>query len=370
MRIDRALRVLLVSTPSEIGGGERYVELLVRHLPATFALFTQHKEFRSLALGWGIPAWHLVGSVKLYSRWHLRFFALLLPLYWLQYCVLFLRWRPDIVHVQSNEEKISVALPARVFKIPVIWTMHGPIDVTGSRLYAGLFERSAAHVRSVVCISEYVKRSLLETGLDARKVLVIPNGVDLTTHEFGHHGGRYVTFLGRLEEVKNPRLFVNSCVAVAAHYPQARFRIIGSGTLEPELRAMVRQAGMERSFCFEGWLSNPRPLLLEASVLVVSSDVEGQGFSAIEAMALGVPVVATAVGGLVEVIDDGSTGILCQPRSVESVSAGIARVLSDDKLAQHLARSARIKVEAKYSLTSMIAGTEQAYAEAVRAKAH
>jgi glycosyltransferase involved in cell wall biosynthesis len=351
-----------------LGGGERYVELLVRHLPARFALLTQHKEFRALASEWGIPAWRLLGSVKLYSTWHVRLFVVLLPLYWLQYCVLFLRWRPDVVHVQSNEEKMSVALPAKLFKIPVIWTMHGPIDVSGSRLFARLFEWSAAHVRSVICVSDYVRRSLLRSGASPRRVVVVPNGVDMDAYQFGDRRGRYVTFMGRLETVKNPELFVNACLAVAAGHPRARFRIIGDGSLEPGLQAIVRRAGQEGHFRFEGWLPNPRPLLLEASVLVVSSDVEGQPFAVIEAMALGVPVVATAVGGLEEVIDDGSTGILCLPRSVESVAAGIARVLTDENLARHLARSARINVEAKYSLKSMVAGTEQAYAEAVGAK--
>ena len=94
---------------------------------------------------------------------------------------------------------------------------------------------------------------------------------------------------------------------------------------------MVRRSGKESSFHFAGWVSDPRPLLQQASVLVITSDDEGQGFAAIEAMALGVPVVATAVGGLTEVIDDGSTGMLCTPRSVESVSEAVSRVLADER---------------------------------------
>ncbi|GAA1391410.1 glycogen synthase [Catellatospora chokoriensis] len=367
MRPDGSLRVLLVSTPPEIGGGERYVEQLVKHLPAQFALSTQHKGFRALASAWGIPAWHLFGSIKLHGIWHLRLFTMLLPLYWLQYLVLFLRWRPDVVHVQSNEEKISVALPARLFRIPVIWTMHGPVDVSGSRLYARLFKQAAAHAQAVICVSDFARRSFLETGASPREVVVIHNGVDLSVYEFGHRTGRYVTFLGRLEEIKNPKLFVESCIAVAADHPDARFRIIGSGTLEDGLKDVVKQAGLERSFRFEGWIEDPLPLLLEASVLAMTSEIEGLPLAAVEAMAVGVPVVATAVGGLVEVIDDGSTGILCQPRNVESVSAGIASVLSDGRLAQQLARSARSKVEARFSLAGMIADTRQAYERAAGA---
>jgi glycosyltransferase involved in cell wall biosynthesis len=357
----------VVSTPPEIGGGERYVELLVRHVRGDFAVLTQLKELRSLASGWGIPAWRLWGSVKFYGSWRVRLFVLLLPLYWLQYCVHFLRWRPDVVHVQSNEEKISVALPARLLRIPVVWTMHGPIDVSGSRLYARLFAWAGARVHTVICVSEYVRKSLLDTGVSSAKVLVIANGVDLAEHTFEYHPGRYVTFLGRLEEVKNPALFVDACLAVADSHPRARFRVIGSGTLEPGLRSMVSRAGKESSFQFAGWSSDPRPLLREASVLVISSDDEGQGFAALEAMALGVPVVATAVGGLAEVVDDGATGVLCRPRSVESVSAGITRVLSDDTFARELALRAREKVEAAYSLEHMLARTERVYAKAVDA---
>jgi glycosyltransferase involved in cell wall biosynthesis len=272
----------------------------------------------------------------------MRAFRLCLPAYWLQLVVALWRWQPDIIWVQSNEERLAVAPVASLMGISVVWTLHGPVDTSGSQWYQRRFKAAGAMVREVICVSNHVKVAAVAAGVPRERCRVITNGVTVPATVSAEPSQPVVAFIGRLEIEKGPDIFVAAALRVLADHSDYQFLVAGDGQLMGALRHQAAPAGA--AIRFLGW-TNVAEVLTQCQVVAAPSRAEAQGLAVLEAMAAGRPVVTASVGGLAEMIHSGHNGVLVPPDDSEALATAVSALLADKDMRQQLGKAGRAYVQ-------------------------
>lgn len=254
------------------------------------------------------------------------------------------QYQPDVVHTHTSKAGFAGRLAARLAGVPVIvHTFHGHV-FRGffNPLLTGLFirlERLAAGMSdTIITLTEGLRRELAEDYRIARKkhITVLPLGIDLdgfaaAPRQMGTFRAAWgiapdaplVGIVGRLTPIKNHALFLETAARVLARLPQARFVVVGDGELRPQLEARARALGLGGAVIFTGWQRELTAIYSDLDVLVISSLNEGTPVSVIEALSGGCPVVATAVGGLPDMLDQGQLGMLVTPGDADALASGV-----------------------------------------------
>jgi glycosyltransferase involved in cell wall biosynthesis len=220
---------------------------------------------------------------------------------------------------------------------------------TGSRFVYGAADLIVATSRGV---ADDLTRNF---GVSPDLMRVLPNPVDLgvvraraaepiASSEQLRTGDPVVVAAGRLADAKNYPLLIDAIAKLRASLP-ARLFILGQGELEPELRRQVADRGLTGAVTFLGFQSNPWKFIAQADVFALSSHYEGFGNVLIEAMALGVPVVATASAGTRDIVESESTGLLVNSHTVDGFATALGRVLDNRELRDAMSRAARHAAE-------------------------
>jgi len=221
-----------------------------------------------------------------------------------------------------------------------------------------------------MCLSE-------EKGLPSKKIVVIHNGCDLTrfvpSHRAPaglkaslgfHEDDPVLVILARLEPQKGHRTLLQSLQTVRGEFPQVRLVCLGDGCLRNELESQVRDLGLEGSVRFLGYQPNVADWLALADLTVLPSFWEGLPLSAIESLATGCPVVATAVDGTPEVVVDGKTGLTVPPNDPELLTGAICQLLRDPRLRERMGEAGRRWVVEHFSQERQIRQTQELYLNA------
>jgi glycogen(starch) synthase len=215
--------------------------------------------------------------------------------------------------------------------------------------------------------------------LPQEKIEIIPNGIDPKKYNAsidrsavrGRYGvnphEKLVLCVGRLVPQKGMEYLIRAAPRIAGRYPEAKFIIVGEGWLRGHLEYIARSTGHQWKITFTGWIPDHElvALLNSADVLVVPSIYEPFGIVALEGMAAGVPVVASDVGGLAEIIEHERTGILAYSRNPESIAWAVGRVLSDPDHSKWLVQNAREMVQKAYSWEAIAMRTAEVYKRVV-----
>jgi glycosyltransferase involved in cell wall biosynthesis len=216
----------------------------------------------------------------------------------------------------------------------------------------GLFSSAG----SITAVANSVALELSSYGLDSRQVTVLANGVD--TRTFSPNGpsnpGRrpYCLTVGRLGPRKGLEDLLHCARLLGDQFPDLQFLIAGSGPLGGQLRAAIRKYGLHGRVKLLGHISHRAQLagLYRGAIACIHpAHYEGLPTVLLEAMACGRPVVATAVGGALDVIEDGYNGLLVLPKAPQAIAAAVARIVRNPGLAARLGRAARRTVEERYS---------------------
>jgi len=228
------------------------------------------------------------------------------------------------------------------------------------------------HVAAYIAVSNAVADALEDRGVSPDLVRIIPNGVDIAALKAAAAGpqaagvpagdGPLVACIARLEKVKGVEHYVRAAALLTNSHPTARFVVAGAGAEESRLREIAVAAKLKGHFAFLGRVSPIEPLLAAASIVAMPSLSEAFGLVALEAGALGKPVVASSVGGLREVIDNGETGLLVPPADHVALAGAIGALLSDSERATALGAAAHDRVMEHYTLESMTAAHLELYA--------
>lgn len=235
-----------------------------------------------------------------------------------------------------------------------------------------LLRRAFGGADAVICNSrEMATFAAAHYGAPASRTTVVYNGVEAGRFDVPRrqHAGLRIGTIGRLEAQKNLELFVRAAEKVAASRSDATFEIAGSGSLGPRIERLAAQLGLSGRLRLCGPVADVPGFLAGLDQFWLTSDFEGTPNVVLEAMAAGVPVVATAVGGTPEILGQGALGRLVPPRDVDALVAASLELAADPGSARALAARARAAVSERFSISAMVAATEGVYRSVLRGRA-
>ena len=271
----------------------------------------------------------------------------------------------DVMHAHGCFffASLVAATLSRVLRTPLVTTLHiGSLEhlPKRQRLPSQAYERTMGRAiiaasREVICVSKAVAEHAATIGARPGRTCVIENGVD--TEVFYPGAGAEaedtdrvrLAFVGRLIENKGPHFFLQAAPAVIRAHPEAEFVFIGDGPMRRELAAKARRLGLQRNVRFEGLQHDVASRLRASDVYVRPSLTEGMPLTVLEAMACGLPVVATPVGGTAEIVYDGVNGLLVPPGDVPALASALIRLADRPKLRARLGAKGRALVRRSYS---------------------
>ncbi len=286
-----------------------------------------------------------------------------------------------LVHCKDPHSAFYAAPVARALGIPVIWTCTSWWHAERgwkSRFYDGFLQR-------ILVWTELIRDKLVETNVRlADKTVVVPSGVDvdefkptgrdpMVLDELGiPRDARVVTLLARFQEVKGHEYFLTAASEILRHFPGTRFLIVGDNAFRGDEAETYRRMILDRierdvllreHVVLAGFRRDIPRLLNASDVLVCPSLFETYGMSNIEAMACGIPVVSTNVGGPSETVADGETGFLVPPRDPAAIAARVCRLLGDETLRERMGANGRARVLKHFTLRQNVERLERLYQE-------
>ncbi|MEZ5943498.1 MAG: glycosyltransferase [Planctomycetaceae bacterium] len=198
----------------------------------------------------------------------------------------------------------------------------------------------------------------------ASKMHCIWNGIDLERFEYhGPRAGGPAISVGRLSPEKDFATLIRAVKHVVAEYPDFRLKLVGNGAERENLEALTNELELTDVVEFLGERSDVPALLRDASLFVASSRTEGISLTLLEAMAVGLPIVTTSVGGNPEIVVEGETGYLAPSENPESLAQAICKILAQRNEWDEFGKRARDRVEEYFCIRHMISNYESAYKE-------
>lgn len=370
------LRVLHIITRLELGGAQRNTLYTAAHL---------NRSRFSVGLAWG-PGDELdseAREIKDLERYEIlaltRPIALRMDLRGLRELRRTIRsFGPDIVHTHSSKAGILGRTAAHLEKVPVvIHSIHGwgftPLQSpVKRRLLVAAERRVAPWTDHFIAVSQANIDQGRTLGLLGDEVSLIRSGIDLSP--FGQlpdpapvrrqlgipDGVPVVTQIGNLKPQKAPLDFVRMAAIVVSSDPEVHFVIAGDGPLREKVGDLAGELGIADRLHLPGWWQDVPALLAATTVAVLASRHEGLPRAVVEALAAGVPVVATAVDGTPEVVHDGVNGVLAPPGEVEHLASGVCTLLEDEDRRRLMGRAATQGLEA-FDINLMVRRQEELY---------
>lgn len=363
--IDQRPLVLHLTYALDFGGLETLLVDCINRMPAekyrhAVVCLTKYTEFANRITQPGVqvfalnkPPGHGLGT-------HAKFWKLLR------------RLRPAILHTY-NLSAVEYAFTAALAGVPIrVHAEHGrdASDPEGRNpKHNFLRRRLAPFIDRFVPVSEDLQRWLGQVvGIAPAKTLFIRNGVD--TDKFAPRasgagaspwgqGDFVIGTVARVQDIKNHRGLVDAFARLRQMLPQhagrLKLSVVGDGPLLPALRAQVAAAGLEDAVWLPGARSDVADLLHSFTLFVLPSFAEGTPVSLLEAMACGLPVVASRVGGIPEVVADGQHGALVAPGDTEALAAALARYVGQPEMARAHGAAGRARIEDQFSMKAMVA---------------
>lgn len=364
------VRILIATTDSTICGTERMVLSLLRHLP--------RRRYLPMLVALKGPGDLIHAANRLGVDAQLLRFEQNLLRGVSQWWKIIREFQPAVIH----SFLFHTNLLARLTKIArrdlsVISGLRTVYTVQDYGRSYGVLERLTHPLDTFyVANSQPGMQSVIHTmRLPERKIVVIPNGLEqfdypidrdsernVIRSEFGFtndHG--IVGIVAQLRPPKRHDLLIQSIAKLNQRFPSVRLLIIGQGDIEPSLRELSSQLGVAGKVVFAGYRSDARRILLALDVFALPSVVEGQPVSILEAMDASLPVVATRVGGIPDIVVEGETGFLVEPGNLESFTASLERLLSSPELRLKMGQSGKQRVQKYFSAEAMAEQFQRLY---------
>jgi glycosyltransferase involved in cell wall biosynthesis len=285
--------------------------------------------------------------------------------------------KADLLHAHHLYlDAVAALLAGRIRRRPVAAKMAGAgaggdLDRLRRTRGGSALLRVLRGLDAVIAPSRACRGELVAAGFAAERIHVIPNGVDTsrfhpdlarqdaTTPSTGR--GPMVVYTGRLIQAKGLGELLEAWALVLRDVPEAQLVLVGSGPLEAELARRAALPPLAGRVRLAGEVSDVRPYLQAAAAFVLPSWAEGLPNALLEAMATGLPCVASDIGAIVEAATDGEHALLVPVRSPQPLAAALAAILTQPALAARLGRAARHRVEAEFCLARAVDGLEALY---------
>jgi len=282
------------------------------------------------------------------------------------------RTRPDLLHTHLAHGDIYGSTASHVTRVPFVSSRHND-----DRYLLGPFryvDRLFAHrARRIIAISDAVRVFLEQAGLPRDKLVTVRYGLDAlpagpsvpSPADLGiAPQAPLLLAIGRLIEQKDHATLIEAFARTRAAQPDARLAILGDGPLEDETRAHVQRLGLEGAILLPGRVA-VREWLERADIFVHTSRWEGFGLVLLEAMLAGLPIVATRVSAIPELVEDGGSGLLTAPGDVAGIARALERLLADPAAATVLGQAGLARARAEFSIARMVDATIAVYETAL-----
>jgi len=276
------------------------------------------------------------------------------------------QYKIDIVHTHLWGANFWGRIAAEITRVSVVIATEHNVDSWKTKFYLAIDRWLSHSTEKIIAVSDKVKEFYMSKGIDANKIIVIHNGIDIKRYELalGNKKDKEITLavMGRLVLQKGHRFFLMALKELIRSY-KVKGLIIGSGPLEQELRQLSQNLGLNGNVTFTGLRQDIPDLLKTIDILVIPSLREGLPIIALEAMASGIPIVATKVGGNPEVVLDGQTGILVPAGDSMALAEAIERLIKDKNLVRKFSEKALDRIKEYFTLEKMVKETEEVYRE-------
>jgi glycosyltransferase involved in cell wall biosynthesis len=265
----------------------------------------------------------------------------------------------------------TTELPANIFGLPaaalaqVSLRIGNRREINPDKSMSHIATQRAAYsfAHKVVANSRAAADRLLLERVPAHKVAVVPNGLDFAQVQprVARRQLRKVIVVANLRPEKGHDVLMDAASDVLRRVPDARFEIVGAGPLLETLVARAEARRMTHAFTFLGHRDDVPARLADADIFALPSRSEAFPNAVLEAMAAGLPIAASAVGGILELIDDNRTGLLVPPGDAAALADRLCRLMTETALASSLGDAARKEAQARYSFDRMVAAFESLY---------
>src|ERR671937_595478 len=364
-------RVLMTITLGGVGGAGTYVASLLPALAAEYDVtLATHGEGPVVAAARAAGIEHVPLR---HVRWPINPLRDLLGL--VEFVRVCRRLRPMVVHANTSKAGLLGLAAARVTGVPVrIFTAHGwPFhSYSGAaRLHRWVHRLINRLATVIVCVSESELHFGNEAGVcSPEKTVVIYNGVDVDAAVHADPGREpaCVVSVGRLKEPKQFTTFVRAIAKLEKRDVNAL--IVGEGPDRGEIEREIDRLGVRDRVVLTGERDDVPRLLADAGVFVLSTRAEGLPLSVLEAMAAGLPVVASDIGASRELVVDGETGFLFPRGNVDALATALERLLRDPGLRERLGAAGRTRVKQLFELGPFVEAHLQLYRRALAATTH
>jgi glycosyltransferase involved in cell wall biosynthesis len=269
----------------------------------------------------------------------------------------------DLAYVSMLKHDAYVAVgTGRRLGFPVVLRPEGA-GATGDLAWQGwgrfgrAIGRRCREADAVVAISRAIAEELSAAGYDPGRIVSLPNGVPVPDEPWRRRQdwreAPLAVFVGRLAPEKGLRTLVRAWPTVRAAHPKARLTLVGEGPERPGLEALIAELGLAGAVDLPGASPDPGPSLRAADLFLLPSHEEGMSVALLEAMALGVPLVASAIPGNRSLVTDGEHGRLAPPGDPEALADAVLDQWADPDRAAAMAAAARRRVVEGYSITAV-----------------
>lgn len=278
----------------------------------------------------------------------------------------------DVIHAHDAHTQTNALLARLVFrlKLPIVISRKVAFPIKNSWL--SHYKYNSSHLGKIICISQAVYQTLRPIICDARKLVVVPDGIDL--QRFSQTASLnnlrndlklkpnhlLIGTIAALVASKDLYTFIKVAQLVIKQGIAAKFLIMGDGPLRTELQNLVNELELSEQVVFLGFRQDIPALLPQLNIFMLTSQQEGMGSSILEAMACQVPVVATRVGGIPEIVVDGETGLLANKGDIQALAKAVIQLAEDKTLCQTLTSNATRQLTT-FSIQNMASKTLAVY---------
>lgn len=363
-------KVLILKFPyaSLYGGGEKHTTLLVNELEKKGFIFylvsscpVLLQEFAKHKWSWK-KAW---AGKEPVSKGALLIWPFVAPFVFVNLFRILISYRirkkVTVLYCLSLTEKILATLPARMLGMRVIWVEHVTVERWLTQNPLRFLYRWFSGSVTIVAISNIVKEQLVQDiGIASHTITVIYNGVDLSVFTMRDHrwenAARFnIGCVARLEKEKGIEFLIQTIKIVREFIPFARLIIVGEGSERKKLRWLAERLDLKEAVQWVGHQEEVQKWYGYFDVYVLPSVTrESFGITLVEAMASGLPVVASRIGGIPEVIDHNKNGLLTKPGNSQDLADKLLYLYNNRSTAREMVVAARQKVEDSFSLDRMI----------------
>ena len=371
----RRLKVVqLIDRVGMHGGAEHLVMQIAEHLDperfesmvcaTRFSAFEQERETVTEAAAALRQAGVRLLGLDRRTRWH--FWA------WWPLVRLLRREHVDVIHAHKFGSNIWGVVFGRLSGVPVVVTHEHGWAFEGRRMRMFLDREligrgSDAHI----AVSREDRRRMIEIEkIDPETAVFVPNGISSLRPPSGRDvradlgigaGDPVVISVGFLRQPKAMDVLIEAAARIAPRFPALKVLIVGEGDDRPAYEALIDRLGLGATVSLLGLRSDVPDLLAASDVAVLSTNSEGSPLSVMEYMDAGLPVVATRVGGIPDLIDHGVEGLLVEPQDAEGLGEAIARVLGDPDEARRMGERARARRRREFDIGVMAENLQNLY---------